>query len=363
MKIIYLKPRSGYVTDLRSDTLWGALCWGIRYLWGEKELELLIENYKKGQPDFVISSVFPFKQQYGKEKIPFFPNPLVLAPAINREANDTIDDYRLRKKLKKIAWLNLTDFSNMLKGQLTVDDLLIRLRKEEIRKNEAEEKREEYVPLPETIDLAPPERFEYSMTHNTIDRLQGGTLQLPTSDGDTAGQLFHAEETYWVDAHNDSDSERPNTGIYFLVEGNIEKIVPVLRLFRDLGIGADRTSGKGSFDFEVEDFELPEPTAATSNALMNLSLWLPTEEELSELKGIQYQLERREGYVGGYRQRRIKQPRLYFAEGSVFERPSGYKGDHRMGCIQEQYFDAEHRLDHPVWDNGFGLMVNLNWKI
>ena len=362
MKIIYLKPRSGYVTELRSDTLWGALCWGIRYLWGNEELELFIEKYKKGNPDFVISSVFPFKQ-YGKDKIPFFPNPLILASntSVDTEAS-IVEDYRLRKKLKNIAWLNLTDFGEMLHGRLTANDLLMRLRKEYRRKKEADDNSNEYVPLPETIDRSAPERLDYSMTHNTIDRLQGGTLQLPTEDGDTAGQLFHAEESYWYDAHNDSDAERPNTGIYFLVEGNIEKLVPVLRLFRDLGIGADRTSGKGSFDFEVEDFMLPEPASKDSNALMNLSLWLPTQSELSDLKGIQYQLERREGRVGGYRQRRIKQPRLYFAEGSVFERPSGYKDDHRMGCIQEQYFDAKHRPNHPVWDNGFGLMVNLNWK-
>ena len=128
MKIVWLIPQSGYVTDLRSVTLWGTICWGIRYLWGEPALEGFIKRSQDGRPDFVISSAFPFKQQ-GKTRTPFFPNPLLLAPDV--DSADEIDlalvKYRLRKKLKDIEYLSLSDFQDMLHGRLSSNDLLQRM--------------------------------------------------------------------------------------------------------------------------------------------------------------------------------------------------------------------------------------------
>ncbi len=159
---------------------------------------------------------------------------------------------------------------------------------------------------------------------------------------------------------------RPNTGLFFLADGNIEKIEAVLRLFRHWGFGADRTAGKGFFDFEIADFAFDEPSPDRSNALINLSLFRPTEVELEKFQAtngcLQYKLERREGFVGGYRELRRKQPRLYFSEGAVFKRLTSDIG-RIMGRIQKQEFEPVKNPPHDIWDNGFGFMVNLNWKI
>lgn len=375
MKIIYLIPRSGYVTDLRSDTLWGTLCWGIQYLWseadenGETELTKFIRRCAAGNPDFVITSAFPYKQ-HGKERIPFFPNPFLLAP----EDDDTDlakarDAYRLRKKLKKIKYLSLDDFREALHGRLSSGDLLNRLREDYQRKMDAVEAGKDYTPMPQTVEQTAPQRHDHSMTHSTIDRLRGGTLSIQREvDGEmeSAGQLFHAEDIWWADPHNDSDAARPNTGLFFLAHGDTSKLEAVLRLLRHLGIGADRTAGKGAFIFEVKDFTEEfaalEPPVTGSNALLNLSLFRPTKDELQKLEDTdscwQYLLERREGFVGGYREARPKTPRMYFQEGSVFQRPEAYQPRH-MGGIHRHDFPE---LPHEVWDNGFGFMVNLNWK-
>jgi CRISPR-associated protein Csm4 len=369
MHIIYLLPRSGYVTELRSDTLWGSICWGIKHLWGDDELKKVLDSYISGAtPEFVISSAFPFKFQNGK-RIPFFPNPLKnISKSINvqNDVNSILDEHRLRKKLKGIQYLSFEDFQNTLQGTLNPEELLSRIQEEYENKTKFDKipnRTDEYEPLPTTIINAPPELIENSvMTHNTIDRLNGGTLGLAVEGEDEkAGQLFHAEEQYWRSKYGAKEDELKN-GIFFLVKGNTDKVLAALRLLRDWGIGADRTTGKGSFDFEIEDFSLNEPDIKSSNAVMNLSLFHPTEAELISLKGIQYQLEPREGYVGFTRERRIKQPRMYFKEGSVFELPTSYSSNSIMGCIREQKFDDLHRPPHPVWDNGMGFMVNLKWN-
>jgi len=363
MKIIYLIPQGGYITDLRSDTLWGMLCWGIRHLWGESELESFIKKAASGHPDFVITSTFPFKQ-HGDERIPFFPNPLVLPPeAREMDVKKALAEARARKDLKEVAWLGLEDFEAVLHGKLTSEDLLVRIRAARDLRKTAEEDGLGYPPSGQTVRRTAPERKVFSQTHNTIDRLQGGTLTKLDSDNNRAGQLFHADEIFWRDP--DDETSESNTGLFFLAEGtDLTKLAPVLNLFRHVGLGADRSSGKGFFDFEILDFAPSEPPPSSANALINLSLFCPTEPELEAFKAsngaLQYLLEKREGYVGG-RALHPKQPRMYFKEGSVFARPSEQMG-RVMGCVRQQEFEEESKPDHEVWENGFAFMLNLNWK-
>lgn len=376
MNIVFLKPRSGYVTDLRSVTLWGTICWCIRYLHGDTELVEFIERCKEGNPDFIISSAFPFKQQ-GATPTLFFPNPLLHPTDTLGNDDDTeraLISYRLRKKLKKIEFICQTDFEEMLHGKLTTDDLFDRLlvehdRKEAHRKEQAQERcKKDYIPHENTVAQAPPMRHDFSMTHNTIDRLRGGTLNIEDEDGKLRGQLFHANDVWWSDPFDESESGGTMAGLFFLVEeykeNSIEKyITPALRLLEHWGIGADRTIGKGFFEFEIEPFTLLQPSPNESNALLSLSLYSP--KDLGELSAIQknsgsgfypFTLENREckGWTekGGFE----KDPALFFAEGSVFPRPENMETPW-LGGIHKNT-----EVGHTVYDNGFGFMVNLKWQ-
>ena len=200
------------------------------------------------------------------------------------------------------------------------------------------------------------------MTHNTIDRRRGGTLNLRDAETDeTAGQLFHSPETYWSDPFADAN-QPPNTGIFFLADGpNVDWLAPVLRLFRHWGFGADRTSGKGFFDFEIQDFNLPRPLAA--NAMLNLSLWRPTSAELQALDQMKqqvslfrYRIELRQGFANADYVLPAKKAHRYFREGSVLPLLPGLQGRHLGGLVYQ--YDQP----HPVWDNGFGFMLPLNWS-
>lgn len=372
MKIIYLKPLSGYATPLRSDTLWGLLCWGIRHLWGEEELTDFIQKCNGGNPPFVVSSTFPCKK-YGDRWIPFFPNPLGYEDAHTDIKEKAIENARLRKEYKKkFAYVNLDDFRSILDGQLTSNELCNRLRKiwadEEDLKETATrtgKPREERTPSPAEIDQTAPRLEDFSMTHNTIDRLRGGTLNLPGDDGNPMGQLFHSGEYYWSDKYADPNQDA-NTGIFFLADGpDTSKLEAVLRLYRHWGFGADRTSGKGFFDVEIhDDFAFPEISDA--NAMLNLSLFRPQQEELKALdeaakdeknaRRFRYRIELREGWVGGDGIYQPKTAHRYFTEGSVFPLLTELKERH-LGCLVPQ-FDKP----HPVYDNGFGFMLHLKWN-
>jgi CRISPR-associated protein Csm4 len=54
-----LRPESPWATPWHADSLFGALCWAYRDAAGNGELERLIEQFKNGQPPFVLSDAFP----------------------------------------------------------------------------------------------------------------------------------------------------------------------------------------------------------------------------------------------------------------------------------------------------------------
>lgn len=371
MNVIYLQPLSGYATPLRSDTLWGMLCWGIRHLWGEQELVQFLDACKAGQPPFVISSAFPYKQYKDEEPVLFFRNPLHFPEVTEQELEPAMENAHLRKVYKeKFAYVNGEDFGKILKGELKAGNLCDRLREivkaEEALEAEAKKsgkRKKERTPSREEIRQTAPRFEDFSMTHNTIDRLRGGTLNLPDeTTGEPKGQLFHSPEIYWSDPFSEEKSPS-TTGIFFLADGkDMSKLESVLRLFRHWGFGADRSSGKGFFDFNIqENFALPQPAAP--DAMLNLSLFRPSKSELNVIDGFphederfQYRIELRQGYLGHYRVERQKTAHRYFTEGSVF--PSIPLREQRwLGGLVKQ-FDTP----HEVWDNGFGFMVNLKWQ-
>lgn len=368
MKIIYLKPLSGYVTPVRSDTLWGMLCWGIRHLWGEEELTDFLDACIKGTPPFIVSSTFPCKQ-YDKGWIPFFPNPLPFPDGHDDNIEEAVINAKLRKKYKKaFSYVNLEDFTNILQGSLTAKHLRQRLRdihdEEERLKLAGKSKHDRQISQTE-IDQTAPHSEDFSMTHNTIDRLRGGTLNLPVDGGaqdEVAGQVFHSSEYYWSDKYADPNQDS-NTGIFFLADGHdTSKLEAVLRLYRHWGFGADRSSGKGFFETEIQEFDLPKPFDA--NAMLNLSLFRPKPDELNAMDSLpvddprfRYRIELREGWVGGEGAYQSKTPHRYFSEGSVFPLLPILKEQRHLGQLISQFKEP-----HPVYDNGFGFMLQLKWN-
>ncbi len=294
MKIVYLKPKSSFRNNLRSDTLWGLLCWGIKNIFGEDKLTEFLSSYKIKNNVLKISSAFPFVYKDGK-RILFFPRP-ILKPI---DLNEYFDKNKLStkkdrsevisklKSYKKIKYLPEDVFFELLNGKITEYDLF---KSEDVS---------------DADKLLSKSFTTVEMMHNTINRLTNTTLE---------GNLYI-----------DSDIFIYNGGLYFLIDGDDEDVNLILasiRFLSHLGFAGDSAIGKGHFDISVDDYSLTLPTDA--NSFITLSLYFPKEDEVKEFKKYPdkcwYELETRKGKYGGQFIKDTnfwKDSVLMFKEGSV----------------------------------------------
>lgn len=337
MKIVYLKPKSGYRTSLRSDTLWGMLCWAIRDLYGAEKLVDFINSYKNESSDtkpFYISSTFPFKQ-VGRDFHLFFPTPQlpILEKAYQPLEGETYEaqrkDLRQRKKERKKHLIERDLFEQVINGGIS------------------EIPNEEKSPKQETL----------AVTHNTINRIKGGTLEL-----NKQGQLFHVEENFLLDPKNETKNKE-TVGLFFLAKGDTTLLESALRYLEHTGIGGDKGVGKGKFEISIKDFELKEPS--DYNAFVNLSLYAPTEDETnnwqkSESELLNYTIIDRQGKVGGLalNNKNIwKEVVTMFKEGSCFPKVEGQIDFGENRVVKKQNIDKNVPFD--IYHYGMAFMVKM----
>lgn len=90
-----LVPKTAFATPLMGDTLFGQLCWAIRYGWGEVRLTELLDGYTAGEPFLVLSDAFPAG---------FLPMPALPSRYWNEQS-----DPSQRKAFKRRSWLAEAD--------------------------------------------------------------------------------------------------------------------------------------------------------------------------------------------------------------------------------------------------------------
>jgi len=330
---VYLEPQNGYKTPLRSDTLWGMLCWAIRSVHGEPTLERFIADYNEGKGAFSLSSCFPYVELDGV-KTHYFPLPQIYNdnPLQAESFDDCVREMTIRKDIKKnLKYIKQELFEQILRGEKLPDDTtLIKLEK-------------------------PPASASLPVTRNTIDRVKGGTLER-----DGRGQLFHVDEYHLTN----------KTGLFFLVKGDIAPLLRgALNYLSHTGFGGDRTVGKGWFKIHHdENFTLNEPAGA--NACTTLSLYHPNDEkddeeveyfEQEKFKDIlNYTLELRGGKLGFFNYKQVRKDAiLMFKEGSVFPLKNNTTQYGKNPIVLSP--DPVHNpgLHHDVSHYGIGFMVKM----
>lgn len=377
-KIVFLKPLSGFRTELRSDTLFNVLCWAIRQTHGNDILNQLLRQYAPTHSDpspkdtksaaeskediskapFYISSTFPYKEIFYPDvqqkltsiRVPYFPKPLSSIKPKAQEAERQLDaekrlkQYRLQKELKKETYVSKYVFEQSLGVS-----------------NQANPSGPVYSNTPKVQSSL--------ITHNRISRLTGSTLDL-----EAGGQLFHSpdhkikippldkeQKAFKLpdEAQSTARVVSEEGGLFFLVRGNFEILEAPLRLLRHLGVGGDRNIGKGTFDISWEDFQLAEPSQR-ANAVCNLSLYFPDSAHIdliqnSSSPAIRYELTHRSGIRGGFMQRYQRKPIVdMIQEGAVL--PILPNTDHYGSNV---YLGNDHRENHKLWQYGYGFMVNM----
>lgn len=329
-KIIYLSNiTNGLKSPLPSDTLWGNICWAIKWLYGDEDLKIFLDSYMNGTPQLLISSSFPFLKKSNNTTC-FFPRPIlphksfdyILSRNEHKTLSEKIQGMVKRKEQKDIWFLEESYFEKVLAGTADYDELPV---------------------------FNAPKLFAHSITRNTIDRLRGGTLEI-----NGTGQLFTEDEFFIQGPVNDESTE---SGLFFLsIDNTGGKLEAALRLLGHIGIGGNRSIGKGSFEFHMEDFEISEP--AYANAMLNLSLYIPTKDELSQYLQqpflFNYHLEQRKGFYGEVINGTYEKHSLtYFKEGSVFPIIHNEKNFYGKNILNK---NSGPYLPHRY---GFGFMIKM----
>lgn len=260
---IRVRVAGHFITPLYADTIWGHLCWLVKWKDGEAALTDFLKAFEK-EPPFILSDAFPGD---------YLPAPVHISSLVGK--GDDRTTFREQKKLKKLEWLSFDEFKTVQKGQVT----------------------------------KPPDEdrhgFRWTTTlHSSINRLTGTT--------GVDGSLFEVEE-YVLEKGID------HLSIYLKIKEGWEE--RVLALFKDLGrtgYGKKKSVGKGAFEvstFEPFDgFDLPE-----ANAFVSLSNFVPAENDPNE--GF-YKVFVKYGKLGGeyaFSGKPFKKPLMMVKAGSVFK--------------------------------------------
>lgn len=293
VRIKFLSPCR---TPLQSDTLFGCLCWMIRYTKGDESLpDEILKNYDEF-PVLLVSDGFPA----GWLPFPLMP-PLSdegekqLFSEFFQEKNgeDFFKFKALLKRFRKTAWVDIEDLEEY-KEDLTALNLARSFISGVVTKNGKiipKKENDDYQKIRQTL-----------VSHNTINRLTGAVEK-------EGGGFFHTAET---------NMQNSSFDIY------LKTSLPwnedfIRRLFEQLGrwgYGGDRSIGRGQFIVEeVGDFALPE----TGNAVMSLSRFVPDDD----LEEGYYDLDTKYGKLGGiYSQGSVafpKTPMVMLTPGSIFK--------------------------------------------
>jgi CRISPR-associated protein Csm4 len=278
-----LKVQSALGTRLSADTLFGHLCWAIRYRQGEQALKEFLDGYKAGSPPLVLSDPFPvdfwplptlprprpqeeqkLKMIISSEQKTKLDKTLKICPVIHRmqTAQPTpVETFDILKWLYQLRWL----------PQPVLDGVIDQLSMASI--------------LSFFVDKGcgqPVMPTEEVVAHNTINRMSGTT-------GDE-GSFFFTRELHIDPA---------NPPVFHLLAGSDRyshnQIKDLFEAALEGGYGKYKSRGKGKVAVEaIRPVELPR--AKNPNAVMLLANCVPAAEDPTD--GF-WKLTTKSGRLGG----------------------------------------------------------------
>ena len=266
---------------VHSDTLFSAICNTYALLYGEDELEHLLNQFGR-EPPFLLSSAFLFI-----EDMLTFPIPLNVnwSKFMNESQNKKEHTYELIKKLKKVQFVSKEIFYSILRDE---QDILSET--PNIEKN-----------ILFSSEETPPDEI-YSILeapHIALDRRS------------QSSSIYHVGEVHYA----------PACGLYFFLKTQSDydsRIKAAIHLLGDEGLGGKRSSGKGLFNpvFLSNDYKIPHTPMD-----ITLSLIFPIQKELSIIKEGSYKMIMRKGWIYSPRIKSLRKKSVrMLTEGSTFPR-------------------------------------------
>lgn len=299
-------------SDLHSDTLSAALA-ALRAQQGKPND---IEDFLNS---FTLSSAFPFW-----DNIFFLPKlqgkiPVTIAGKEEKE---------YRKQLKKLKYIDVDLWNELANGKP------VTVKASQLHNDK--------------FLLKADSNFETPYKSQVNQR-----VSVPRADNQDAEPFFFN----WTYYH-------PKSGLYCLTDAQGEifsEIVNLFKLLGESGIGTDRNIGGGKFEVEHSTLDLPDIPDANHTVL--LSLYIPKEEEITQLNlhSSRYDILLRGGYLSGSEVeafRHLRKRSIYmFNVGSLFPTTTVLKG--KTVDLKPDWNDE--RM-HPIYRSGrpFCLPVKIN---
>lgn len=304
--LVYIKPLSIF-PELHSDTLFGALTATINELF-PKKVDEMIDLFENNNPPFILTSAFPYITD---KKIRFYPK-LITSNGID----STIDNDYL-KEFKKIEFLEEELFFDIINGKLTENEIL--------------NNPDEYFSVKNLLMKKEYENIEFSKAitpHNSVNRL--------TNESEA---IFYSE-----------GNEFENMGLFFFIEFFNEDYVNIiksaLKFLKDKGFGRDVSTGKGQFNYEIEEVSFYDLNDCEGNKFTTLSRFIPTDEDLEMIdSNAAYEIGSKQGKLSsGEIKKRVK----FFKEGSTFPNNNNNQQHGKIVKVSENAPAIEYGYAFPV---------------
>lgn len=236
--IATVKPVLSFSSPLQSDTLFGAFCWNYKYCYGEEALLRILEEVRLGKPSVIFSNAFPQGT---------LPLPLGIRDSARNfeeieEKAERKKAYQDNKKIKNARYVRRASFLKIINGDchgFTKDG------------------------------LSDDGVTEQSTLHNMVSRDMGIVRNI-----DNAGNLYESQENF--------TPEEQRFDIYILSSLEQDVMEKVLSMMFSLGIGKDKSTGKGAFILESFRESEPFQVQRKPNAYIALSNFIPAASDPTE---------------------------------------------------------------------------------
>lgn len=325
---VIITLKSPIITHFQSDTIFGHICWAIRFLYqnGENKLREFLEAYDKEEnPPLLVSNGFPSD---------YLPKPII--PPITQTELDTFVGWENRiansfkiKTIKKLTLIHKSDFEQLQTGIITPFSLFQNM----------------YGSYDTMMkDLANEQGMV--VQHNTVNRIKGMV---------TRG-LYAQEETFFG----------LNTGNFIIYLKTYcfsrKELEGIFAFIGEGGFGRNKSTGKGHFNTVKVNEGIDLREADNPNAFMTLSSFIPREND--PVRGYFHTL-LKYGKLGGVyatgaskvNNNPFKKPLIMFTAGSVFYDTDYCKGKPYGALLDDVHNSNNKEIRH--YAHAFPIGINL----
>lgn len=246
---ITFELKSSILTPFQADIIWGHFAWAYRYLKGADKLKNFIDSY--AETPTLVSNAFPEG---------LFPRPILKPLTIQQSmalAGSTLNKKGKVKHLDELKRLKKRPYFPYDLMMKSIDDLSYFSIYEKIFKDKANFEKDVEAPRLKSVNEV--------VSHNTIGRLTNTVTTLGSG-------FFQKDELFF--------NRLQNKGLTFwlLVRSNFwnkSDLEAMMEFIEYDGFGADKSTGKGTIVNSHVDDSFSLPQAASPNAFISLSNFVP----------------------------------------------------------------------------------------